>query len=71
MQMQAEGVSRRDVLGAAGAAIVAVPALANAETEYANVPYLGGSDQVCRMLRCRDFAAATMLRHRVVTSPTF
>ena len=47
MQMQADGVSRRDLLsGVAGAAIVAAPALANAETEYPNVPYLGGSDQV-------------------------
>merc|ERR1712205_52245 len=47
MQMQADGVSRRDMLqGLAGAAIVAAPALANADVEYANVPYLGGSDQV-------------------------
>jgi hypothetical protein len=47
MQMQADGVSRRDLLaGVAGAAIVAAPALANAEVEYPNVPYLGGSDQV-------------------------
>jgi hypothetical protein len=46
MQMKAEGVSRRDLLGVAGAAVVAVPALANADTEYPNVPFLGGSDQV-------------------------
>lgn len=47
MQMQADGVSRRDLLsGLAGAAVVAAPALANADTEYANIPYLGGSDQV-------------------------
>ena len=47
MQMQADGVSRRDLLsGIAGAAVVAAPALANAEVEYPNVPYLGGSDQV-------------------------
>jgi photosystem II PsbU protein len=46
MQMQADGVSRRDLMGLAGAAIVAAPALANAETEYPNVPFLGGSDQV-------------------------
>merc|ERR1711966_450011 len=46
--MQAEGgVSRRDILsGLAGAAVVAAPAIANAETEYPNVPYLGGSDTV-------------------------
>merc|ERR1719409_757768 len=44
--MQAEGgVSRRDILsGLAGAAIVAAPALANADVEYPNVPFLGGSD---------------------------
>ena len=48
MQMQADGVSRRDAMGLAGAAIVAVPALANADVEYANVPFLGGSDQVTR-----------------------
>ena len=46
MQMKAEGVSRRDLLGVAGAAVVAVPALANADTEYPNVPFRGGSDQV-------------------------
>ena len=46
MQMQADGVSRRDLMGLAGAAIVAAPALANAEVEYPNVPFLGGSDQV-------------------------
>lgn len=47
MQMQADGVSRRDLLsGLAGAVVVAAPALANADTEYANIPYLGGSDQV-------------------------
>ena len=47
MQMQADGVSRRDLLsGIAGAAVVAAPALANADVEYANVPFLGGSDQV-------------------------
>jgi len=46
MQMQAEGVSRRDLLGVAGAAIVAAPAIANADTEYPNVPFLGGSDSV-------------------------
>ena len=53
--MQAEGgVSRRDILsGLAGAAVVAAPAIANAEVEYVisripylNVPYLGGSDTV-------------------------
>ena len=46
--MQAEGgVSRRDILsGLAGAAVVAAPAIANAEVEYPNVPYLGGSDTV-------------------------
>ena len=46
--MQAEGgVSRRDILsGLAGAAVVAAPAITNAETEYPNVPYLGGSDTV-------------------------
>merc|ERR1711906_32399 len=46
--MQAEGgVSRRDILsGLAGAAVVAAPAIANSETEYPNVPYLGGSDTV-------------------------
>mmetsp|Transcript_91651 Transcript_91651/g.147950 ORF Transcript_91651/g.147950 Transcript_91651/m.147950 type:complete len:160 (+) Transcript_91651:31-510(+) len=47
MQMQADGVSRRDLLsGLAAAAVVAAPALANADTEYANIPFLGGSDQV-------------------------
>merc|ERR1712127_613972 len=46
MQMNAEGVSRRDFAGLAGAAMIAAPALANADTEYANVPFLGGSDQV-------------------------
>jgi photosystem II PsbU protein len=46
MQMNAEGVSRRDFAGLAGAAIIAAPALANADVEYANVPFLGGSDQV-------------------------
>ena len=47
MQMQADGVSRRDLLsGLAGAAVVAAPALANAETEYPNVPFLGGGDIV-------------------------
>jgi photosystem II PsbU protein len=47
MQMQADGVSRRDLMsGLAGAAIVAAPALANADVEYPNVPFLGGSDQV-------------------------
>merc|ERR1719199_1337792 len=47
MQMQADGVSRRDMLqGLAGAAIVAAPAAAFADVEYANVPFLGGSDQV-------------------------
>merc|ERR1712216_1059420 len=46
--MQAEGgVSRRDILsGLAGAAVVAAPAIANADVEYPNVPYLGGSDTV-------------------------
>merc|ERR1712216_942813 len=34
------------LLALAGSAIVAAPALANADVEYANVPYLGGSDQV-------------------------
>ncbi|EKX46101.1 hypothetical protein GUITHDRAFT_70798 [Guillardia theta CCMP2712] len=46
--MQAEGsVSRRDMLKTfvAGAAIAA-PALANAEIDYANLPYLGGSDKI-------------------------
>ena len=47
MQMQADGVSRRDLLsGLAGAAVVAAPALANADTEYPNVPFLGGGDIV-------------------------
>merc|ERR1712216_1058977 len=47
MKMQADGVSRRDILsGLAGAAIIAAPALANADVEYPNVPFLGGSDQV-------------------------
>ena len=46
MQMNAEGVSRRDVAGLVGAAILAVPAIANADVEYPNVPFLGGSDQV-------------------------
>merc|ERR1712127_500524 len=46
MQMQADGVSRRDLLSGLGAAVVAVPALANADTEYPNVPFLGGSDLV-------------------------
>jgi hypothetical protein len=47
MQMQADGVSRRDLLsGLAGAAVVAAPAIANADTEYPNVPFLGGSDLV-------------------------
>ena len=32
--------------GLAGAAVVAAPAIANAEVEYPNVPYLGGSDTV-------------------------
>jgi len=48
MQMQ-DGVSRRDILSClTAAAVVAVPALANADTEFArlNVPFLGGSDQV-------------------------
>merc|ERR1719183_555295 len=45
MKMQADGVSRRNLLsGLAGAAIVAAPALANADVEYPNVPFLGGSD---------------------------
>lgn len=46
--MQAEGgVSRRDILsGLAGAAVVAAPAIANADVEYPNVPFLGGSDTV-------------------------
>ena len=53
MQMQADGVSRRDLLsGIAGAAIVAAPGLANAEVEYANVPFLGGSDQVLLTAAC-------------------
>jgi hypothetical protein len=30
----------------AGAALIAVPTLANAEVEYPNVPFLVGSDQV-------------------------
>lgn len=47
MQMLAsEGVSRRDFAGLAGAAVLAAPAIANAETEYANVPFLGGSETV-------------------------
>ena len=47
MKMQADGVSRRNLLsGLAGAAIVAAPALANADVEYPNVPFLGGSDIV-------------------------
>lgn len=47
MQMQADGVSRRDLMsGLAGAAIIAAPAAAFADTEYPNVPFLGGSDQV-------------------------
>ena len=47
MQMQADGVSRRDLLsGLAGAAVVAAPALANADVEYPNVPFLGGGDIV-------------------------
>jgi len=46
MQMQADGVSRRDLLSGLAAAAVAAPALANADTEYANIPFLGGSDQV-------------------------
>lgn len=47
MQMQADGVSRRDILsGLTAAAVVAVPVLANADTEYPNIPFLGGSDQV-------------------------
>merc|ERR1719199_2315612 len=47
MQMQVDGVSRRDLLsGLAGAAVVAAPAAAFADVEYANVPFLGGSDQV-------------------------
>ncbi|MGB1596565.1 MAG: hypothetical protein ACPIOQ_27640, partial [Promethearchaeia archaeon] len=52
--MQAEGgVSRRDILsGLAGAAVVAAPAIANAETEYPNVPYLGGSDTVLVRAPC-------------------
>lgn len=56
MQMKAEGLSRRDLLGVAGAAVVAVPALANADTEYPNVPFLGGSDQV-------RAAACTLMLH--------
>mmetsp|Transcript_6497 Transcript_6497/g.15277 ORF Transcript_6497/g.15277 Transcript_6497/m.15277 type:complete len:161 (-) Transcript_6497:191-673(-) len=47
MTMQADGVSRRDALAAAaGAAIVAAPLGASATVEYANVPFLGGSDVV-------------------------
>ena len=46
VQMNAEGVSRRDFAGLAGAAIIAAPALANADTEYPNVPFLGGADQI-------------------------
>lgn len=47
MQMlNSEGVSRRDFAGLAGAAVLAVPAIANADTEYPNVPFLGGADIV-------------------------
>jgi photosystem II PsbU protein len=46
MQMNAEGVSRRNFAGLAGAAIIAAPTLANADVEYPNVPFLGGSDTV-------------------------
>mmetsp|Transcript_5998 Transcript_5998/g.12704 ORF Transcript_5998/g.12704 Transcript_5998/m.12704 type:complete len:147 (+) Transcript_5998:98-538(+) len=47
VRMSAESVSRREVLAgtaAAFAALVATPALA--EIEYANVGFLGGSDQI-------------------------
>ena len=46
MQMNAKGISRRNLAGLAGAALIAVPTLANADVEYPNVPFLGGSDQV-------------------------
>ena len=62
MQMKVGGVSRRDVAGLVGAAILlAVPAIANADVEYSypNVDGLG-SDQVklrpSRLqLACRSF----------------
>jgi photosystem II PsbU protein len=44
--MNADGVSRRNFAGLAGAAIIAAPTLANADVEYPNVPFLGGSDTV-------------------------
>jgi hypothetical protein len=64
MQMKAEGVSRRDLLGVAGAAVVAVPALANADTEYPNVPFLGGSDQVRAHECCVSIIAANHRERR-------
>ena len=46
--MHAEGsVSRRDMLKTfVAGAVIAAPALANAEIDYANLPYLGGSDKI-------------------------
>lgn len=45
--MQADGVSRRDLLKTVAAfGVAAVPAIANADVEYANLPFLGGGDQI-------------------------
>ncbi|EKX52337.1 hypothetical protein GUITHDRAFT_65512 [Guillardia theta CCMP2712] len=45
--MQADGLSRRDLIkNVAAFGVAAAPVLANAEIDYANVPFLGGSDKI-------------------------
>ncbi len=47
MQMQGEGVSRRELFKSVAAfGLAAVPAIANADVDYPNLPYLGGGDQI-------------------------